>query len=74
MKEEYDAKLGFEPKIQKSKSELQDNALKMQNMDSRIATQMQNNESVKQLVNSILEAQDRTANACQRILSSHTCC
>ena len=53
--EEYDAKLGFEPKIQKSKSELQDNALKMQNMDSRITTQIQNSESVKQLINSILE-------------------
>ncbi len=55
--EEYDAKLGFEPKIQKSKSELQNNALKMQNMDSRIVTQVQNSESVKQLMNSILEAQ-----------------
>ena len=55
--EEYDAKLGFEPKIQKSKSELQDNALKMQNMDSRMATQIQNNESVKQFMSSILEAQ-----------------
>ena len=48
---------GFEAKIKKSKSELQDNALKMQNMDSRIATQVQNSESVKKLVNSILEAQ-----------------
>ena len=53
--EEYDAKLGFEPKIQKSKSELQNNALMMQNMSSRIATQNQNNESVKQFVSSILE-------------------
>jgi hypothetical protein len=55
--EEYDTKLGFEPKIQMSKSELQNNALKMQNMDSRIATQVQNSESVKKFVNSILEAQ-----------------
>jgi len=57
VEQQYDAKLGFEAKIQKSKSELQDNALKMQNMDSRIATQYHNNESVKQLVNSIFEAQ-----------------
>lgn len=35
LEEEYYTKLGFEAKIQKSKSELQDNALKMQNMDSR---------------------------------------
>ena len=61
VKEEYDTKLGFEAKIKKSKSELQDNALKMQNMDSRIATQVQNSESVKKLVNSILEAQIRTS-------------
>jgi hypothetical protein len=57
VEQQYDAKLGFEPKIQKSKSELQDNALKMQNMDSRIATQYQNNESVKRFMSSILEAQ-----------------
>ena len=57
VEEQYDATLGFEPKIQKSKSELQDNALKMQNMDSRIATQYQNNESVKRFMSSILGTQ-----------------
>ena len=57
VEQQYDAKLGFEPKIQKSKSELQNNALMMQNMSSRIATQNQNNESVKQFVSSILGTQ-----------------
>jgi hypothetical protein len=57
LEEEYYTKLGFEAKIQTSKSELQDNALKMQNMDSRIARQNQNNESVKQFVSSILGTQ-----------------
>jgi hypothetical protein len=55
--EEYDAKLGFEAKIQKSKSELQNNALMMQNMDSRMATQIQSNGSVKRFMSSILGTQ-----------------
>jgi hypothetical protein len=57
VEQQYDAKLGFEPKIQKSKSELQNNALMMQNMSSRIATQFQNNESVKKFMSSILDTQ-----------------
>ena len=57
VEQQYDVKLGFEPKIQKSKSELQNNALIMQNNSSRIATQYQNNESVKQFTSSILGTQ-----------------
>jgi hypothetical protein len=57
VEEEYDTKLGFEPKIQKSKSELQNKALMMQNMSSRMDTQIQNNGSVKQFISSILEKQ-----------------
>jgi len=54
---QYDTKLGFEPKIQKSKAELQNNATMMQNLNSKIAIQIQNNESVKRLMSSILEKQ-----------------
>ncbi|MGB6672931.1 MAG: hypothetical protein WBE34_10885, partial [Candidatus Nitrosopolaris sp.] len=57
VEQQYDVKLGFEPKIQKSKSELQNNALIMQNNSSRIATQYQNNESVKRFMSSILGTQ-----------------
>jgi hypothetical protein len=41
VQEEYDAKLGFEPKIQKSRSELQNNALMIQNMSSILTTQIE---------------------------------
>ena len=74
VEEEYDDELGFESKIQNSKSEIQNNASMMQNMSSRIATQFQNNESVKQFMSSILGSTDRTANTNQRILSSHSSC
>ena len=57
VEEEYDAKLGFEPKIQKSKSELQNNASMMQNMSSSLATQSQNNVTMMQNMSSILTTQ-----------------
>jgi hypothetical protein len=57
VEEEYDAKLGFEPKIQKSRSELQNNALMIQNMSSSLATQSQNNVTMMQNMSSILTTQ-----------------
>jgi len=55
VEEQYDDILGFQPKILKSKSELQNNATMMQKLSSKIAIQIQNSESVKQLMSSILE-------------------
>ena len=57
VEEEYDAKLGFESKIQKSKSELQNNASMMQNMSSSLATQGQNSVTMKSYMSFILAAQ-----------------
>jgi hypothetical protein len=57
VEEEYVAKLGFEPKIQKSRSELQNNALMIQNMSSSLATQSQKNVTMMQNMSSILTTQ-----------------
>jgi hypothetical protein len=56
VEQQYDDKLGFELKIQNSKSEIQKNAAMMQNMRSSSATQFQNNVAAKQFMSSILAA------------------
>ncbi|HET7148606.1 MAG TPA: hypothetical protein VFI73_08935 [Candidatus Nitrosopolaris sp.] len=55
--EDYDSLLGFDLKIQKSKSELQINAMRIQNMSSNLDTQFQNNEKIKQFMSNILGTQ-----------------
>jgi hypothetical protein len=57
VEQQYDAKLGFELKIQNSKSEIQNNVAMMQNMSSSLTTQFQNNAAVKQFMSSILVTQ-----------------
>jgi hypothetical protein len=57
VEEQYDDVLGFELKIQNSKTEIQNNVVMMQNMSSSLATQFQNNATMKEFMSSILGAQ-----------------
>jgi hypothetical protein len=57
VEEEYDDTLGFELKIQNSKSEIQNNVAMMETMRSSLATQFQNNATIKEFMSSILGSQ-----------------
>jgi hypothetical protein len=58
VEEQYDAKLGFESKIQNTKLEIQNNLTKMQNMSSSLDAQTQNNIKMRQELISIIATQN----------------